>query len=219
QHDLRTPLGIFSGYCDLLLSGSLGKLPKKSLEAVQKIKDLSQSELKEVNTFLDVTQFQLGKGILSLKPGVDIFLILKEAVSELGQKAESKGIYLKLQDSGKKIEISADREKLKAAIFNIIDNSIKYTPKGGIDIKLSENADTVKIIISDTGIGMTKEIINSLFDINSGRSELAKRTTSVGKGLGLYLSGQIITAHKGKVWAESEGEGKGSTFFVELPIK
>jgi len=180
--------------------------------------------IKKVNDFLDVTQFRLGKNPVSLKPDVELNPILNEIESELKFKADVKGISLKLEKIPKKFVITADREKLKAAIFNVIDNSIKYTPKGGVIVKVQSSHDeemagrsAVKITVSDTGIGMASESIKTLFTRMFERDEQAKATAS-GSGIGLYLATQIIKSHNGKIWAESGGEGQGSTFYIELPL-
>ncbi|OGZ72788.1 MAG: hypothetical protein A2908_00190 [Candidatus Staskawiczbacteria bacterium RIFCSPLOWO2_01_FULL_38_12b] len=228
QHDLRTPLGIIRDYCDLLMDGTFGKQGKKSKDAIKRIQVVAENKIKDVNNFLDTTQFQLGKKVVLLAPGVALNPILEEVVAGLEFQAKSKGIYLTLENplalakgsAGMKealIIIRADREKLKAALFNVIDNSIKYTPKGGVRVKI-EDGDTVKITVSDTGIGIPKEKLQTLFDTAFERGEEAKKTFATGRGIGLYLSSQIIKAHNGKVWAESEGEGKGSVFHIELPI-
>ncbi len=216
QHDLRTPLGIIRDYCDLLAGGTFGKQPKKVLDILKRIQIVAENKIKDVNNFLDTTQFQLGKKVVSLKPGIELNAILKEIISGLTLQAESKGIYLTFKNLAKSIMISADREKIKAALFNIIDNSIKYTPKGGVHVEV-KNHDTVKITVSDTGIGIPKEKINTLFDTAFERGDQAKKTFATGRGIGLYLSSQIIKAHNGKIWVQSEGEGKGSVFHVELP--
>ena len=217
QHDLRTPLGVIKDYCDLLADGIFGKLPKKAIEVVRRIQAVAQNKIKDVNNFLDTTQFQLGKKVVALKPGVVLNPILDEIIADLKLQAESKKIYLTLEKPVAAIVLAADREKLKAAIFNIIDNCIKYTLKGGVKIQV-KNDGGIKIIVSDTGIGIPKEKITSLFDSAFERGEQAKNTFAAGRGIGLYLSSQIIKAHNGKVWAESEGEGKGSTFHIELPL-
>ena len=218
QHDLRTPLGIVRDYCDLLLDGTFGKLAKKSKDAVVRIQIVAENKIKDVNNFLDTTQFQLGKKVVTLKPDIELNTIINEIIESLQFQAKAKGIYLKLEKLEKIFIIEADREKLKAALFNIIDNSIKYTLQGGVTIKLIDGG-TVKITISDTGIGILKEKINTIFDTAFERSEEAKKASPTGRGIGLYLSSQIIKAHNGKVWVESLGLGKGSTFHVELPTK
>lgn len=216
QHNLRTPLTSIMGYSDLILSGTYGKQNKKTVEVVKKFQVLGRSMIKMINDFLDAAQFQLGKNIVSLKAGIKLAPIVAEVVGELKFRAEEKGIYLKLHEAPAAFVISADREKLKAAIFNVIDNSVKYTPAGGVDVSF-KNHDTVKIIVSDTGIGIPPQEIEKLFNSMFERGANAKTSTK-GTGVGLYLSYQIIKEHHGKIWAESLGEGKGSTFYIELPL-
>jgi len=226
QHHLRTPLTSMMGYSDLLLKGNFGKQNKKTTEVIQRFKISTQGLIKMVNDFLDITQFQLGKSVIITKPGVELLPILDEIVNELTFKAGSKGIYLKFEKPTENFKIKADREKLKAAIYNVFDNAVKYTEKGGVTIKIKnqisnvKNGENDKVIIGvkDTGIGIPKEKINNIFNQIFERTEEAKRVSSVGSGVGLYLSGQIIKSHNGKVWVESEGEGKGSTFYIELLI-
>ncbi|MBI3337108.1 MAG: ATP-binding protein [Candidatus Staskawiczbacteria bacterium] len=218
QHDLRTPLTSIMGYLDLLLNGTFGKQSKKTVEVIKKISDVSKNMVRKINDFLDTSAIQLGKNPVSLKPGVKINSILEEIVSELEFKASSKNIYLKLEKSEQIIEINADRERLKGALFNIIDNSIKFTTKGrvSVSVKSSENG-KVLVKVQDTGIGIPKEKIKTMFETQFERTEQAQQTAT-GSGIGLYLSTQIIKYHNGKVWAESEGEGKGSIFYIELPL-
>lgn len=228
QHDLRTPLSTIKGYCELLLSGTFGKQSKKTMDVAKRIYIVAEDKIRDVNNFLDVTQFQLGKKVVTLNPGVELDAILDEVFSQLEPGAKGKGIFLKLEKSEEKLVVSADREKLKSAIFNVVDNCIKYTPNGGVTISVKyqksniENGSTAKdkilIMVQDTGIGIPKEKIATLFDTAFERGEKAKKTFATGRGIGLYLSSQIIKAHDGKIWAESEGEGKGSTFFIELPV-
>jgi len=216
QHDLKNPLTVIMGYIDLLLGGNFGKMPKKSADVLKRIEVVAQEKVRDISNFLDEEQFKMGKGVVSLKPGIELFSILDEIVNRLSYQAVSKGIYLKLEKPEKTFVISADREKLKSALFNVVDNSIKYTEKGGVDIR-AENSGTVKIIISDTGIGIPQDKIKTIFETQFERTKEAKETAK-GTGVGLYLSAQIIKLHNGKVWAESAGEGKGSTFYIELPV-
>jgi len=217
QHNLRTPLTSMMGYSDLLLTGSFGKQNKKTTEVIKKFQTLSGGMIKMVNDFLDMAQFQLGKEVISLKPGVELEPILDEIITELQFKADSKSLSLKLEKPEKIFKIKADREKIKAALFNIVDNGIKYTQKGGVLVEV-KNHDTVKIVVADTGIGIPKDKVDKIFSQMFERGEAAQKMAAIGSGVGLYLSGQIIKSHNGKVWAESGGEGKGSTFYVELPI-
>lgn len=217
QHDLRTPLTAIMGYTDMIRQGMFGKQTKKTLGVIEKIQLVSKNMKAKADSFLDLAQFQLGKSPVSLQDGVEMFKVLDEVKSELDFKAQTKGIYLKLEKPDQDFMVRADKEKLKAAIFNIVDNAVKYTPKGGVTISL-HNHDTVKIIIADTGIGVAKDKVDSIFGAMFERGEEAKKVAP-GAGIGLYLSAQIIKAHNGKVWVESEGEGKGSVFHIELPLQ
>jgi len=216
QHDLKNPLTVIMGYVDLLLAGNFGKVTKKASDVLKRIEVVAQDKVRDVNNFLDTEQFKMGKKVVSLKPGVVITPILKEVVDRLLYQAELGGIYLKLDIAENMHAISADREKLKSAIFNIVHNSVKYTKTGGVNIKAESNG-VVKIIVSDTGIGIPKDKLATILEGQFERTEEAQKTAS-GSGVGLYLSAQIIKLHNGKVWAESAGEGKGSTFYIELPI-
>jgi signal transduction histidine kinase len=205
------------GYSDLLVNGAFGKQTKKTLEVIKKFQASTGGLIKMVNEFLDITQFQLGKSIIALKPGVELEPILDEIVGDLKFQTDKKGIYLKLEKPEKIFTIKADKEKLKAALQNIFDNAIKYTPEGGVTIKVESNH-VVKIIVTDTGIGIAQDRIKDLFNKTFERGEEAKKTFATGTGLGLFLSNKIILAHGGKVWVESKGQGQGSTFYIELPI-
>lgn len=218
QHHLRTPLTSVMGYSDLLLKGQFGKLSPKTIKVMKRCQISIKNLITMVNEFLDITQFQLGKEVISLKPDVELEPILDAIIDELNFQAETKGIYLKMERPQKIHTIKADKDKIKVALFNIIDNAIKYTEEGGVNIKII-NDHVVKIAVADTGIGISKENLKTLFDKVFERSDQAKKTFATGRGIGLYIAGQIIKAHNGKIWAESGGEGKGSTFFIELPIK
>jgi len=218
QHDLRSPLSVLMGYTDLLIGESYGKMPKKAKDVLEKMQDVVQNKIRDVNNFLDVEQFKMGKAVVNLKAGVELVPMLEEIKNALDSKALAKKIDLILKKTDEKILVSADTEKLKAAIYNVIDNAIKYTEKGEVTVAATKNSQsTVLIEIKDTGIGIPANKVKNIFEGQFERTEQAKKTAK-GSGVGLYLSGQIIKMHKGKAWAESAGEGKGSTFYVELPI-
>ncbi len=217
QHDMRSPLSTLMGYTDLLVDGSYGKLSKGATGTVVRMQDIIQNKIKDVNNFLDIEQFKMGKGVVALKPGVDLSSILEEIISALSPKTQGKGIYLKFERPEEAFVVTADREKLKAAIFNIADNAVKYTEKGGVAIMLKKEKEKIKVEIKDSGIGIPQDKIKNIFEEQFERTQRAQRTAS-GSGIGLYLSGQIIKLHNGKVWAESNGEGNGSMFYIELPI-
>lgn len=219
QHHLRTPLTSMRGYVDLILGGIYGRVPQKLKEVILKFEKSTINEIKIVNELLDISQFQLGKEVVSLKPNIQIEPILNEVIEELKFEAESEGIYLKLEKDEKPLPlIKADPSKLKVALSNIIDNAVKYTNKGGVTVKCQISNDKLQIIVQDTGMGMSEEEQENLFTRLFERGAEAKKVFTTGRGIGLYLTAKIIEVHHGRIWAESEGKGKGSTFYVELPV-
>ena len=109
--------------------------------------------------------------------------------------------------------INADAELIQRVIVNLIANALKYTPKGGhVLVKVSENPDSVRVEVKDTGQGMPREACVKIFD----KFQRLPETLSGGTGIGLTISREIVKAHSGKIWAESE-PGKGSSFIFEIP--
>src|SRR3989344_4324660 len=109
-------------------------------------------------------------------------------------------------------------EKIKQVISNLIDNAIKYTPAGAVDVTVNDGKGVVRLAVKDSGVGIPAEVMSKLFE-KFVRADDAGKINYAGTGLGLYVAKQMVEAHKGKIWAESEGAGKGSTFIVELPAK
>lgn len=220
QHHLRTPLTSMKGYIDLILGGSYGKVPRKLKETALKFQASTNRLIRIVNEFLDISQLQLGKKVVFLKPNIKIEPILKEIIEELKFEADNKGLHLKLKKPKREIPVvKADSEKLKVALFNIVDNAVKYTGKGGITIEVKKSDDKLHIMVRDTGIGIPKEELRVLFSRVFERGKKAKKIFTTGRGIGLFIASHIIETHHGKVWAESEGRSKGSTFYIELPIR
>ncbi|OGZ67918.1 MAG: hypothetical protein A3D35_03140 [Candidatus Staskawiczbacteria bacterium RIFCSPHIGHO2_02_FULL_34_9] len=220
QHDLRKPLTSVKWFLDMLMKGMLGKQTKKTLEGARNVQISVDDSIEEVNDFLDMAQFQMGKAGIVLKPAVDVIPILDRIAAKMKMRAEQNEVAFTFEKPEKPILVDADPVKFKAALSNVVDNSIKYSPKGKVDmsIALTNGDKNVLITVKDNGIGIPKDKIKSIFEAMFERTEDAKRTTSMGKGIGLPLSTEIIRNHNGKIWAESEGEGKGSTFYIELPV-
>jgi len=151
--------------------------------------------------------------------------MISSILDEMKIKADERKLYLKWEKITPLPKIMADPGKLRQVILNIIDNCIKYTDRGGIIIKSETKVPSRKyeqglilITIKDTGDGMTKEEINKMFE-SFTRGEAGEKHDTSGLGLGLYIAKKFSELHGGRVWAESEGKGKGSTFFVEIPVK
>ena len=145
---------------------------------------------------------------------------LLETVSNLKSDADDKKLIIDIHINEKEnYEIMGDHEKITSRVLhNLIENTIIYTPTGGFTIDLHKTNDKILLTIKDTGTGITPEDMQILFTRGGhGKNSLKVNAHSIGDGL--YLAKVIVEKHKGKIWAESEGAGKGAAFFVELPVK
>lgn len=224
QHHLRTPLTAIQGYLSMITEGSYGEINPIVMEKIKRSLESTQNLIKLINEFLDIAQFEVGKEII-LRKNTQIKDVLQEIIKELQHEVEVKKLYLKLDKpfiNGQEVEdlpkMMVDGGKIKEAVYNVVNNSIKYTPTGGVTIRYGIEKDKLKIEIKDTGIGMEKKDVDNLFEKTFERGESAKRIYTTGRGIGLYLSGQIIKSHGGRIWATSEGKDEGSVFHIELPV-
>ncbi len=217
SHQLRTPLTIIKGYVSMLLEGTYGTLSLKSKRPLRGILESNERLIKLVNGLLTISKVEMGKIEMQFEK-VDLSTLLSGLIKEFEFKAKEKGIYLRLERPKQVLPILiVDRNKLRQVIFNVLDNAIRYTNKGGITLRHEENKGRCLIIIKDTGAGMTKKETSNLFSSFS-RGSAGINLWREGTGLGLYVAKKFMELHKGKIWAESKGKGKGSTFYIELPL-
>ncbi len=212
-HQLRSPLTAIKGYASMVVDGDFGEIGVKAKEAVDRILQSSNNLTLVIEDFLNVSKIESG-GMKYVKENFDLSEMVSGMAKDLSITAGKKGLALSYtQDTGNH-HIYGDKEKLRQVVLNFVDNSIKYTEKGSIVVSLTNTNGKVRIAIKDTGMGVTPEEKAQLFQKFS-RADGAKLNAG-GSGLGLYLAKEIIVAHNGNVGIESEGAGKGSTFFVEL---
>ena len=167
-----------------------------------------------LNNLLEWSRSQAGN-IEFTPEAFDLTVLIKENKGLLGTQAQNKKISI-LDDSNASVRVNAHRQSLSTVVRNLISNSIKFTPEGGL-IKLAtkQRNDHVLVSIADTGVGMSREVIDKLFRID------AKHTTKgtadeKGTGLGLILCKDFVEKNGGRLWVESE-EGKGSVFYFTVP--
>jgi signal transduction histidine kinase len=217
SHQVKTPMTVIKGFASLIYDGTYGSVPEKVKEAAIHIKEVADQTVRLVDNFLDLRKIEEGRMEYKFTE-VNIIELIKNIVEELRLMAQEKGLDLTfktLKTNLSEIKIKADEQKLKQVIQNLIENAIKYTDKGFVKVELKEEKDSVLIIVRDSGRGISKELLPNLFQQFSRDTKIPKEIR--GTGLGLYIAKEIINVHRGKIWAESKGEGKGSIFYVELP--
>lgn len=215
-HQLRTPLSAIKWALKMLLEGDLGRVTLKQKEILQKAYKSNEKMLELINDLLNLSRIEEGRYLGKLK-SCQLQEIISEIISSYQDKIQAKKIRFEFKKPKKKLKkINVDPEKIKLAIENLIDNSIKYTPKGGkITIDLKEKENKIYFKIEDTGIGIPKQQQKKVFS-KFFRATNIREIDTEGTGLGLFITKNIIEAHKGRIWFKSE-EGKGTTFYFLLP--
>ncbi len=218
-HQLRAPLTAMKGYTSLILEGDMGAITPETRDAVSRIFESSNTLTHIVDDYLNVTRIELGTLKYAFETA-DLKTLVEDVIAELKpniDKAKGVKFMFGAENLGTDYRITCDKDKLKQVIANLIDNSIKYTPKGSVGVSLSFNRAKHKFVfmIKDSGIGIAPETVPHLFNKFS-RAHNANKANIRGTGLGLFVAKEIVAAHHGTIRAESLGEGKGSTFIVEL---
>jgi len=218
SHQLRTPLTAIKGYVSLVLEGMYGALNDETRKVLDRVYKSNERLIELINHLLNISRIDAGKLELNLQES-QLEDIILDIVQELDIESKKKNLYLKWSAPGIPLpRIRLDQEKVREVIFNIVDNAIKYTSNGGIEISCEITNSRIKLKIKDTGAGMSHEEISGIFKSFS-RGKTGTKIWTEGTGLGLYVAKKFIEMHRGRIWAESEGANKGSTFYIELPIK
>lgn len=224
SHQLRTPLTAIKGYISMLVEGTYGKLLPKQKKPMENVYQSNERLITLVNDLLNISRIESGR--IKMEPQkAKLQEVVQGVLDELKLKAKQKKLKLVLQKSKLPLpSFNMDPAKVRNIILNIIDNAIRYTNKGSIVLELTPQPEdrilqtkSVLITIKDTGEGMSKEELEHLFESFS-RGKTGTKLWTEGAGLGLYIAKQFVQMHKGKIWANSPGKGKGSTFFIELPV-
>ena len=212
-HELRTPITPIKGYISMLLrEKNINNEQKNWLETCLKnlniLNNTIDNALDAVNLGSKTSDYE--------KEKFNITDLVIQVLGELTNKIEEKNLKLINGIPKVKIEINADKNRIKQVIMNLLNNAITHTPEGNIKVIVVNNKDNVSISVTDTGIGISKKDIPKLFNMFSLTQNTETRKTN-GTGLGLYICKQIIQQHRGEIWAESKGIGKGTTFTFSIP--
>lgn len=216
SHQLRTPITAIRGF-SYLITEQYDKLsPERIKEMVGKIRVSSDRMVAIINDFLMLRRLEEGKMVYAFAE-MDIVKLVKEILDEVRLMAESKNLKLDLSTTDEHISIEADSAKVSQVVQNFIDNAIKYTQEGWVTVSIVKGDEHVRVTVSDSGRGVSAEFLPKLFgEFNRDKSVME---SIQGTGIGLFLARQIVEGHKGKIWVESDGSGKGSSFIFEIPLK
>jgi len=240
SHEIRTPLASIAGFAKLIdkkiqnalkplieseidinsdaASGGTGKF-KKIYESIDSYLEIIFSESKRlgnlVNDVLDVSKIESGR----MEWKSEVFKIedaVNKSVNSMRSLLNNEKIDLKVDIGAELPEINADEERIVQVIINLLSNAVKFTENGAITIKASKEDLNIKVSVSDTGIGIPLDDLDSIFDKFKQVSHRQLTDKPKGTGLGLYICRQIVEYYGGKIWAESE-PGRGSMFSFILP--
>jgi signal transduction histidine kinase len=225
SHELRTPLTAIKNALSLLHGPRLGALNDKQQRFVR----LSQTNVEQlvgiINDLLDLSKLEAGKMHIDLEP-LSLAEPIAAALSSLEPPAEAKGVSLQSSTGNDLPLVHGDAASIQRLLINLVGNAIKFTDPGGrvlVEATTVEgesgcaSGTAVRVTVSDTGVGVPKDQLESIFDKFHQVTGASRHTTTVGTGLGLPICRELIKAHHGRIWAESD-EGSGSRFSFTLPL-
>ncbi len=219
SHQLRSPLTAIRGYASMMVEGSFGKLPTKALEAAGRIEESTKLMVMSVEDYLNVSRIESGNMKYNLSD-FNIKEMVEHICDDVRPEAMKKNLVLLFRSNvSSQGIVNADVGKTHQIIHNLINNSLKYTPKGSINVFVHDDTKKKRVYISitDTGIGMSEATAHTLFQKFS-RADNANSVNVSGTGLGLYVALKMAEQMGGTITCASEGDGKGSTFTFELPL-
>jgi two-component system sensor histidine kinase GlrK len=214
SHELRTPLTSIKEGISLLRDGVGGAIPEKQKRLLSILFQESKRLIDLVNSLLDLSKMEAGMMTYTFEPG-SLAPLIERAATEMIPLVEAKKITLTTKIDEKLPVIKIDREKILQVLRNLIGNAVKFTPDGGrvkVVARLMNRG--VEVSVSDTGPGITAQNLTTIFE-KFHQAHLKNSDRMKGTGLGLAIVKHVITAHGGKVWAESE-PGHGSSFIFVL---
>jgi signal transduction histidine kinase len=212
SHELRTPANVVLGYSDLLSDGAGGALPAKAVEMIGRIAHSARHLRELVDDILDLTRLETGLVALALEEQ-SLAVLLRETLEWLEPQASAKGIAIRFEEADVP-PVRTDPTRVRQILLNLLSNAVRFTEHGSITLALEmASPDTVAIRVSDTGIGMTADELERVFDefFQAGAHK-------GGTGLGLAISRRLARLLGGDLRAES-ARGEGSAFTLILPAR
>jgi signal transduction histidine kinase len=211
SHELRTPLGFIKGYSTSLLREDTTWDPETQKEFLMIIDEEADRLSVLIENVLESARLQSRTLQLRFQP-LRLDAVIRDVIARI--RVRHRGLQINMDLDSSTPSIQGDGVRLAQVIENLFTNAIKYAPGAAIDVSLGQAGENVRIAFHDQGPGIDSEALPFIFDrFYRARNE----RTITGTGLGLYICKQIIEAHRGKIWAESD-PGQGTTFLIELPI-
>jgi signal transduction histidine kinase len=216
SHELRTPLNAIIGFSEVLAERMFGEINEKQAEYLTDILDSGRHLLSLINDILDLSKIEAGR--MELEPTeFDLPTAIANTLILVRERAHRRGIGLGVAIDRCVERIRADERKVKQVLLNLLSNALKFTPEGGrIDVRAAVNDSEIQITVTDTGIGITPEDQEAVFE--EFRQVGAATKKIEGTGLGLAISRKFIELHGGRIWVKSQ-VGAGSTFGFALPSR
>ena len=218
SHELRTPVTSADGYVSLFLAGVTGAISDDQKKYLTIVRENNQRLLTLINRLLDFSKIETGR--FSIKRElISINEIIDSSVDSMRSQLEKGGATLNLKHEAQHHNFMGDREKMREAIINLIENALKFRrPEEALALEIAtrDAGDFIEVVVSDNGVGIEKEYLEKIFNKFFQIEDAMTRKVG-GVGLGLALVKEIIGNHHGRIWAESEGKGKGSRFLFQLP--
>ncbi|MBN3039117.1 MAG: hybrid sensor histidine kinase/response regulator [Candidatus Omnitrophica bacterium] len=214
SHELRTPLTTIRETVSQVLDGILGGTTKEQQEFLTMcLEDIDRLK-RIIDNLLDISKIEAGKVEIKKAP-LDIVALARSVGSTFGPLAQKKSLEIKTNLPAEKIEISADKDKITQVFANLLNNALKFTQKGHVEIAVRDEGETVECSVADTGPGIAPEDLPKLFDKFEQFGRMAGPGEK-GTGLGLSIAKGIVQLHKGKIRAESKLD-QGTKFIFTLP--
>ena len=214
SHELRTPLNAVLGYTRMLRDGHLAAdRRERAMETIERNANLLGQLVADV---LDVSSIVTGKVRLKMT-SCDLKTLVQAATDVVRPSADAKGIDLRVDAPETSVHATCDGERMQQVFWNLLSNAVKFTPSGHISIALRNSGGRAKVTVTDTGVGIPAKSLPFIFQ-RFWQGETAAHRATGGLGLGLALARHFVELHGGTIQAASEGEGKGATFVVTLPL-
>jgi signal transduction histidine kinase/sensor domain CHASE-containing protein len=219
SHELRTPLTAIRGNTSMILDYFADQLKDPQMkEMVDDVHESSVRLIEIVNDFLDTSRLELGKMIFK-KDVIDLSALIPRVIKEYQVSGSRQKLYINFEPGENIPSVIADADRFRQVLINLVGNGMKFTEKGGITISLKLDGNFVKVLVADTGMGISKNSQNLLFrKFQQAENNIFTRDTTMGTGLGLYVSKMIVEGMGGRIQLEGSEIGKGTTFSFTLPV-